>query len=170
MKNRDPAAPKWFGLLRYYREHGHTGFTIPFLIGATRPASSMQGMDDHRDALTSLLHSFQDDTPSTHWVVIADCYNKLHVPVAGVCPPEDKREGRIGLSNRYGATRLYADREYFHGKEYSLHSLNMGLWKLVGDALMDGAYSCHDGKYAPFTVADRKLIDDAGRWWDERSS
>jgi hypothetical protein len=171
MKNTGRAIPEWFGLLRYQRECGNTGFTIPFMIGATCTTTWSLELTEHESELSnatmSLLTEFRDLTPTTHWLEISEC-DKLHVPVVAVYPPGDRRERRIGLADRTGAKRLYADRRYFHGKKLSIVSLHKRLWALVREALLDSAYSYDDGRYGPFSDADQNLIEDVRRWWKSK--
>jgi hypothetical protein len=107
----EPVPLDWFPLLRFQRIRNKTGFTIPFLIGAASEARLARVAEGRHDVLfgdvNSLILSFRDDTPSSHWVYIEEC-NELHEPIVAVYEVGTIRPDCEGLARRAGVTpQLY---------------------------------------------------------------
>jgi hypothetical protein len=160
MKRADSRPPGWLPLLQYQRVRGRTGLTIPFLIGVDWPGAMEKSAAF--GALSSLLLSFRDETPSGHSVAIAEC-GDLHEPVAAIYPQGRGRADWEELPDPSGTTRLYVQRQYFQGRKRILESVLEAFWDRFGHHLARAAFSFRDGHYAPFDAEDRAFVERARR-------
>lgn len=155
------SAPDWYRLLKFQRETGKTGLTIPFLVGASIHSQALP--EDENQVfgqLSGLILSLRDETPAEHVVVISEC-TELREPIAALYSAGHKQDGCDGVVPMSGKTRLFVQRKYFESRERTVDSAVDRLWKMLGEHVVDRRFSFRDGSYAPFSSVDLAFLEKA---------
>lgn len=155
--------PYWFKLLQYQRARGKTGLTIPFLIGAVRPAvaPAKMGEAEAYAEVQGLLASLRDDVSDSNSVVIKEC-NEFHIPIAALYLLEHGQADCESVKGRNNeGSRLFMQRSYFAKRRRTIEAATEGLWEYFDTHLVSGEFSYREGKYVPFNDEDLDFIEKA---------
>lgn len=114
---------RWFRLLETYKQDGHVGLTLSFLIGALRtPVGTLADDDTSRSELLLLLRRMRDETPKGLYVRIAECQT-LHQPIAALFPGDpmagSPSAGDLVVGDS-SPSRLHAWPQYFDDETRSV--------------------------------------------------
>jgi hypothetical protein len=156
--------PFWLKLLRANNKNRGYGLTLPFLIGAMRTpvGSVVVGKEQNMADAEHLLESIRDNTPNTSYISLTVC-DRLHQPVFAECsiyfmPPD--LHARIPKMDSEGCF-LYVAPNILSQGENRIEDLLETLWKVNGDAILEGAFSFSNGAFAKYSDKDFALISSA---------
>jgi hypothetical protein len=141
-------------LLKKQRARGLTGFTIPFLIGASRKPVGNKLYDEHQcyGEFVDLLNLFH--RASGFHIGISECVT-IKQPVVALYASQK-------LAEDYGlqviqSSSLFASSKY--QKKQKLDSLMEQLWRLSETPILQGKFSFEKGEYIEFTTEDIRFIE-----------
>ena len=152
-------------LLMKQRAKGKTGFTLPFLIGATRDTIGEIYNSEPRNyrEFILLLESFQH-VSSPQCIGISECV-KLKEPVVALYSSSAKAR-EYGLDNIFlngiGKSSTLLASSLYH-KNNSFDSLVNILWKISSEHIASGNFSSEDGSYHKFSKQDYQYIKNSNK-------
>jgi hypothetical protein len=150
--------PHWLSLCEHWvaEGRGNTGVTVPFLVGATQHfdgAETTAALD--QAALAELLYELQKNCPADRCVRIEMC-GTSYKPVVKLSDSSEVQNQKELVKARKGNSQLYVAQTYPH--DGTMNSAVDALWKVIGPAVVSGAYSYRDGRYNPFTTDEMAFI------------
>jgi hypothetical protein len=156
--------PFWLKLLRAHNKNRGYGLTLPFLIGAMRTPVGSVVVDKEQNMadVEQLFESIRDNTPDTSYISLTVC-DRLHQPVFAesssyFTPPElHARIPKLDGEECF----LYVAPIILPQEKNRIEDLLEVLWKVSGDAILEGAFSFSNGAFVKYSDKDFALISSA---------